>query len=165
MIGFLWNFEVIYKTCIWLHSQQASGVIPYRCCHYQILYIYLTGFTKLFWKYFHFHSCFIKMFPMRLITLQNKKQLITKIKTILKCMLITIGNTFQNDILICNMWPFLHGPMSQGSEIQSLFASLWVPGTHRPWSLWVPWCWQWVSWLMLYSLDLLRCATKTHVIS
>ena len=28
--------------------------------------------------------------------------------------------------------------------------SPWVPGTHGPWSLWVPEYWEWVPWLMIF---------------
>ena len=46
------------------------------------------------------------------------------------------------------------------------FTSLWVPGTHRPWSTWVPEHWEWVPSLMfLYLLEILRFVPRTQVVS
>ena len=46
-----------------------------------------------------------------------------------------------------------------------LFISLWVLGTHSPWSIWVPEHWEWVPSLMSHSWESLSYVPRTKVIS
>ena len=84
--GFSWTFGVIDKMCVWFHSHKADGVIPYQ-------FWLLPGLPK---DVFELYFSLLLYYPENLSVEINDTfnwsttYLLLKIKTALKCLLITI---------------------------------------------------------------------------